>query len=516
MGGQGEFLAKKPESFDNIADIFKLSLNQMEERFTGLEATISSLQEKLEKAEPEDLAPLEQRIEDIEDLIMVEQAGVIELQKMLAGVDQKFNELASGAPTQELQDRIRTLDSRVKSLSETVSKTLPEIQRNLNRTENDVRYLSQMPPQAEIESDNIENRLVEMKVHFSSVKDYTEEAIKNMNRKISQLSEIVNRPRADFDFINSKFSSLKSGIDMLSDKKIEIDMKVAKLDEKVNVLSDRLKEVLTDKFVDEIEDNKRSIVTTNARLESVERVIKNLNKNLAEVENSAKKFEGFEKLTMLNKNVDKKMQDFKIVEEEVKRLSNHVEMMYENLDRRLSKVKEAEERIDGLKKDLEGVKDVIDKTRVDIMSRVKKEDLDKRLQEIVGSIKANTQPFIESARKIGNRIQSLEDVQTKTFKQMGELQKETSAIATRPREKPARVEIPKGIENIDDIYMSLSDIESRTADMERKIANIEEPSGLIEAQTMELIDRFVFLESRLAAIEASMRRTASNQPIILE
>jgi chromosome segregation ATPase len=515
-------LVKKPESFDNIADVFKLSLNEMENRFNNLEASVSKLSEKLETVNPEELAELQQRLEDVEDLIMVEQAGILELQKMLVGIDEKFKGIPPAGLVEELQDRLRKMNEKVKDLSESVEKVPQSMGDRLNKLEGDVDSLSQMPAGSAVEVEDIENRVAGMKVKFSSLKDYTEEALRSVNRKIDKLSETVSSPSTDYDYLATRLDTLKDGINILSDKKIEMEVKIAEIDEKVDILNNKVKEGLKEEFTDEIKNNRRDLVLTAARLDSVERIIKNLNDNLREVEKSAKKFEGFEKLSMLNKNVDEKMESFKMVEQEVKRLSNHVETMYETLDRRLSKVKGAESKIGDLKKDLESVKDVVDKTRVDVMSMVRKDDLDKKLDEAVSTAKSAEELSDEVKEKFDNRIQSLEDVQTKIFKQLDNLRKSISGMP-KEKVKTIKVESPRGMGKVDDIYMALSDsekrirdIETRIVNMERNLANFQEPSAVVEAQTNELIDRFVFLESRLAAIEASMRSTANKQPIILE
>jgi len=63
-----------PEGIES-SDKFKLTLLQIEKRFVDIEIALGELKEAF--------SSLEQRIDDIEDLIMVEQAGLIELKKML-------------------------------------------------------------------------------------------------------------------------------------------------------------------------------------------------------------------------------------------------------------------------------------------------------------------------------------------------------------------------------------------------------------------------------------------------
>jgi chromosome segregation ATPase len=418
-------LAKKPESFDNIADVFKLSLSEMEKRFADLEKSVSGLKERLDKIKPDKASPISQRVDDLEDLIMVEQAGIIELKKMLSNVDQKFEGLSSDASVEKIENKIEEIEKRLSDLS------------------------------AE----------------------------------------------------TSKFDSLKSGIDILSDKKAEMDMKIADLEEKIGSVRAELQSSSSQKYIEEVKNNKHSIAETNARLESIEEMIKDMNDGLTETEKSINKFKEFDKLTELSKDVEAKLQELRLMENETRRLSNNMET-----------IQKKEKEIPNLKKDLEKIKDEIESIRTDMLSFVKKDGM--------GAI--TTGALADSVKKLDNRLSSLEEAQAETVKRLetvsggkelldsvdelgkrvDSLEKKTVPIATE-KEKPVKT-------MLDDIYKSLSDAESRLADMEKKIAHIEEPSALFEAQTAELIDRFVFLESRLAALEASIRSTANKQPVILE
>jgi DNA repair exonuclease SbcCD ATPase subunit len=295
------------------------------------------------------------------------------------------------------------------------------------------------------------------------------------------------------------------------------------LDEKVETIKNNVKEALSQKYVDEVKENRRSITLTNARLDAVENVVKSLNSNLREVETTAKKFEGFEKLSMLNKDVEEKLERFKLMEGEIQRLSNHVEMIYGTFDDKLNKMENKEKEVSDLTKGLDGVRNEIDKIRVDMLSLIKKDDIDKRIEEKMKNIGSGRGPLTDSMGKLYNRLSSLESAQTEDFRKIEILNNRINYLADESikmedlekkfgegaKEKP---EIPK----VDDIYKSLSNLEDRFAVLENNIAQIIDPAAVIEAQVTEFINRFIFLESRLAAIEASLQKVTNVQPIILE
>lgn len=557
---------KKPEVFENVADMLKLSLTQTEKRLTDLETTVSEISEKFKDIRPDSMPELQQRIDDIEDLIMVEQAGLMELKTVMTEVDNKFGEVSTAGQSEEFQEnvfqRMKVLEDRVVAASDAVEKLSGGLQGRLGRLESDVKYLSEMP-KAEAGPD-AGRALEEVKANLSAVKDYTEGAIENLRRDVARFSE----SKADFDtsVITSNIDSLKSGIDILSGKKIEMDMKIAEIDEKIEIMNNKVKEAISQKFVDEVKDNRRSITMTNARLDAVEKVIIELNGSLRDVERTAKKFEGFERLSMLNKEVEEKFGKFKLMEDEVKNLSNHIELMYQTFDNKLNKMSSAEKETERLAKDLGAVKNEIDRTRVDMMAMLKKDDVKKQFEETgrrfdemgrqleealvkskgreerlnmveeelarieptfnkvagfekeLSNLKVpsfNAGPLGDSINKLGNRLKMLEDVQVDAFNQIEALGKRAPAPAV---EKPTAApnDIRELISRIEGLSKSVSKLQGRIDSMDSRFANAAEPSAVFDAQMSDFLDKFVFLESRLAAIEAGMRKTINTQPIVLE
>ena len=101
----------EPEDFSKIEDKFKLSLNQIQKRIVDLEVAISELSSKTTDTKmPNDLA---QRVEDLEDMSMVESMGINELKKMMEqpqGTGQT-NDGLSG-----LEQRIANLENQINSM----------------------------------------------------------------------------------------------------------------------------------------------------------------------------------------------------------------------------------------------------------------------------------------------------------------------------------------------------------------------------------------------------------------
>jgi chromosome segregation ATPase len=543
-------LEKRPESFENMADVFKMSLGQMEKRFVELEEAISALSDKLKEIKPEALTSVQQRVDDIEDLAMLEQVGVIEIKKMLESVDQKFQEISDNPSREEVERKIKEIEDKVVAASAT--KVAPEIRQKLDKLEEEVKHLSELP-EPQVDLADVRKIVDELKTSISATKEYSESAIKNLNARIDNLP-LSPQSSSDFDFLKSKIESLQSAIDMFSDKNVENDMRVSDLRERLELVNESVKESASQKVIDEVKDTRRNVTLTSVRLDTAEKVIKSLTDNLVEVERTAKKFEGFEKLSNLNRDVEEKLEKFRLMEGEIQRLTNHVEMIYSSIEGKLNKLETTGEEIENINKDIGDMKIEADKLKVDMMDFVKSEELEKRISERMGALEVSSGSILSSVSKFDNRLGSLEESQAEDFRRLETISKGLNHLASvsvikgelekRFDEKmkgsgPDAQKVFKSINDIksrlghlensvksisgakdtrtvEDINMILSNLDERLASLETNVVQLTDPAALIETQVSEFVNRFIFLESRLAAIETSMQKMTNVQPIILE
>jgi len=631
---------KNPEDFAEPSDKFKLSLLNMEKRFVDLEVTISELNERLKTGNVEPIQALGQRIEDIEDLILVEQAGLMELKKAMESAENKFqttigfDEKLEGRLEGKFDEKLgRTLGEVEKKITG-VEKKISDAERKLTDTEKkiadneekiadaeeiakdaakkaeepselkeetnerislierEIAELKTRPPTEEVsplEIGELRNRLQTLDKRLSSfessvgalkasievkIKDSVEEALKGETGK-----------GVDFEFIKARMDSLKEGVDTLSDKRAEADSKLGEMEEKVSLLDSRLREMPKTTF-DEMKETKGGLETAKIRLESVERVVRELAANMNDMENKAKSFESLEKLTNLKKEVDDKLRRFKFIEEEIGKLSSRVELIYSDLDKRLMGMRNQEKDIRRLSDGMsEFVKD-LGQVRIDIKSRVERREIGKLSQTVeenaryvddVGkiaksmseSLSHNFEDLRKDIEQMRNDVQEVRgdvqqvrsDVQDRMEKK--EVGKVVGKILSGVEESIKRSEsggnfeiIRKEVENVNRGLSELEEVKKNLAetrnelrktvresssgelpegfkvvvsDLGSRISKIEKvvemmQSSIVElseklqepmydVRMKELVDKFIFLESRLSAMESVLQRT---QPIILE
>jgi uncharacterized protein YoxC len=558
----------KPESFDNIEDKFKLTLLQIEKRFVDLEMSISELKAKLKDINFDAITSLQQRVDDLENLAMVENVGVIELKKMLDGIKTQFGDLpAAVSKISPLEERLNKLEA---SISETPAKPdTTGLEQKIEKLNNDIAQLMAKPTAPEVDLSGLHSGTQTLKEDLNNLKMTFDQTVKTFDARIK---EVVTRPPeksgADFDFFNSRLESLKTGIDLLSDKKVETDLKFAGVEEKINILDNRIREALSQKFVDEIKLNKRDIMTSGLRIESVERVVKELTNELNELNKTVKKFENFERLTILNKDVEEKLQRLKFIEDQTSRLSSRIEIIYDDLNSRFSGIGNMGNDVKRVSEIVANLNKEIGKNKIEVEQRVKKEDFDQKFnemqkkmsengnflkkEEVYGRLSTSDRKITEIEKLIVNaRPVNVDEIKAGLDgmnKQMADingkvvrLNKEVADIIVdkgksggtfdtlvqRINTIEGRIgnlyQITKGAKpqevKLDDtrfskIFSQLSVVEDRMRNMEK---NIKLPEATVfDEQIEELLGKLVFVESRMAAIERTMQETKEVNPIILE
>jgi chromosome segregation ATPase len=544
-----------------VEDKFKLTLLQIEKRFVDLEVGLGELKDKLKDVNPEQLSSLNQRMDDIEDLTMVENAAVIELKKMLEGISQKFGSIPSAA--EEIPKLNQRLDSLEKEISEVSEKPATiEVEERVKKLENQITTLQVNPPQAPPQMEEMQKRVQDLSQRLTNLKMEYEDAVKIIETRTKDaLNQVNGMPVADINFIDSKLQSLKTAIDMLSDKKVETDLKLAGIEEKILLLDQKIKESLSQKFVDEIKSHKRDLMATGIRIESVERVIKELNGELQEVTKNIRKFDDFEKLTLLNKQVEDKLERFKFIEDQTSRLSSKIEAIYDQMNKDFSGFKNSERRIDGVVQTVNNMIKDLEKTkantnqvarRAELQDFNKKFDskyneLEKKVREILNkpSDEINEKPVIDLRNSLNQSMITLRDVEDKVnrlnrevpaiFVEKSEIKNVVYGMRDRVNSLDSRLrEInqvlgnlkPEAVQKIDGSLIKIEDISKRISSVETKleemkittpdIADMIPQGAYVDDQISELLGKLVFLESRISAVERSVTEKPQMQPIILE
>ncbi len=374
-------MAAEEKVSSRIENKFKLSLLQMEKRFVDLETNISEISEKVKEMDLTPINELRQKADDIEDLIMVEQAAIIELKKMLEG-----SKSAEIPP--ELTDKVSKLEE---SLSNLVGKS--EFQKTIEDLK---KELADMQPNAPspYEMELLHDKLKRVDDNFASFKTTVDRTLKELYEKSKDVATRIAEVKTpiDLDLVNSKISSLKDTIGSIEKKKMEIDLKFSEMNKKLELIESEVKNLPTERFFDEVNLNKKDLVATNMRIDSVERVYKDLINTIRELENSVRKFDSLENIHGLSKDIEDKIARFKFVEDELRRLSIRMESMYSGMDEKISNVSQVERKVSEILDSINNLRRELDKQRLEILDRVKKDDLAK----LVGQ---RTVPQVDVVRK---------------------------------------------------------------------------------------------------------------------
>lgn len=259
---------------------FKLSLIQIEKRFVDLEATVGELLQKVKDLDAESMKELRERIDSLENLIMVEQAGIIELKKALESYSSE-REIPYDIRERlaKIEEKLASLDAtaleaKIKNIADLFNANLnlkwKEIQKNINLAEERLRSLPEevLEEMKKVKIESIEKVAEELSdlraaarhlEEFKIIKNKIIESMANLHKEVEKsksefklmvdgLKSIRNEfelklytERADFgkrfeemerrlDDIKAFFDILNLRIDEIVDKIIQIETKISAIE----------------------------------------------------------------------------------------------------------------------------------------------------------------------------------------------------------------------------------------------------------------------------------------------
>jgi chromosome segregation ATPase len=419
--------APKPApSTAEIENKVKIALTQTEKRLVDLELGLAEFKEAIMKFSNVDqnslsmlseLPDLKQRLEDLEDLVMIESAGIEELKDVMEEVRDRIKQPQSTQPEEATQKNIL-----------------------LGDIESKLSYLDQMKR----ELDDLAHEVATMK------------------QGAIQITEAPSSPPQDNQLLSAKIENVKTVVDELIKRKVELDMKIEKIEKTVSLIQTRGPNTLPDDLKKEMDTLNRSLSVLDSRMDAIESVSKDLSDDMKKLKVSVQKFDTFEKASNLAKELQTKMEEFKFIEDEVKRISNRVEGFYENLDQKLDKIREFDRIFPQLNQEFYNMKD----------------DVMKRFDE--------------------NKIMIL-DRATKD---------ETSQI----RDRISQLEAKLSNSQLKDME---STIERMKQDMQAVIKDAHEPLNVINIEISDILARIVGIETRLSNIERIFQ-LGKSRPVIIE
>ena len=560
----GEILPEEPENFDKVESKYKLTLLQMDKRFVDLETAITEVREKVKEITVQPISPLQQKIDDLEDLIMVEQAGILELKKIMEETKGEIAQAPDLSSTiSKSNERLNSLEKDLLILKERVVPKV-EIEDKIRKLENDISAINIKSPPTSLEMENLHKNFEDLNDQLRLFSSRTENNLKGLYEKIKGLEskESVAKPGIDFDLLSSKIESLRISLDSMIRKKIEMDLKMTEFEKKFEIIENRIRESISESIMDEMKNNRKDLMTTNIRVESLERVARELMGSIQNLENSMKKFESLEKVTLLGKDIENKIEKFKFIEEEMKRLSSKIELMYGDIEKRLMIIGNLERNVSKLNERISSLSKEFDKSRIDIGNKVGNDlikGMEKKLQEKMNEVRNELEKTrMDTANKVGsdsinvlerridersnemrnklielnNRTQSTESMLAKTNERVNAVdsnyrnavQSMKKTEVKQIQQEPKQVmEILKNHDSrLTGIYDHITNTQNRISNLQnsvqRKFAEMGTVSSADE-QINELLNKIVFLESRLGAVESMMlkgQQASKAQPVILE
>lgn len=479
-------MPKTPEELDRAENKFKLTLLQMEKRFVDLEMSISELKDKLKDINAESVTDLQQKINETEDLMFVEQAGITELKKVMEQIASK-----PGLPP-EFEEKIKNLENlpikfeeKINLLEKSVSDLVgrDELHERLGKIEKDIAVLAgkAVPTSVEMETiherlgkiekdistgkgaptpvelEAIHNSMGELQTNLVSLRNRTEGILRELYEKMKVLESRspVLRPGFDFDLLSSKIAALRVNLDDISKRLSENSLKISEFDTRFEIVNNKIRESASEQFLDELKNNRKDLINTNVRVDSLERVARELMTSVQSTETSMKNFESIENITSLSKNVEEKLERFKFIEDEMRRLSSRIEMIYQNIDNELEKIRITEKKTTQISESVSELAGEVDRNRVDVLSGVRRDELDKLKSSFEERI-----AFLEGNYK--------------------------------------------------------KDVDSVLSLLRAQVSELKSPANIFDAQISELVNRLVSLESRLAAIERIIQEPSKVQPVVIE
>lgn len=411
-------------SASEIENKIRLSLSQTEKKMADLEIGLAEFKDMMSKfsgmspeaiSDMSQLPDIKQRVEDLEDLVMVETAGIEELKDLMEGIKSGMSPQTAQASPEAAQNIaiIGELERKISSLD--------EVKRGL---------------------DDLSHEMAAMK----------QGAMQMGSASMPQ----------DTQLLSARIENVKTVLEELIKRKVEVDMKIEKLDKTMAFMQTRSPEQTSQEVRRDFEVLNRNFSVVNSRMDAIEGVSKSLSDDMQKVRSLMQRFDTFDKASGLAKDLQSRMEEFKFIEGEVKRVSSRVEGFYENLDQRLDKIREFERVFPQLKQEFDRMKDEMmkrmDESKISVLDRATKD--------------------------------------------------ETSAL----RDRMSQLEAKLGGTQFRDMEAA---VDRMKQDLRQAVKEAHEPLNVINIEISDMLSRIVGMETRLGNIER-MFQSGRSRPVIIE
>lgn len=480
-------------------DKFKLSLLNFQKRFVDLEFAISEIASRIKDIDPENIKTFNQRVEALEDMIMVEQAGVHELKQIMQNVDNVFQTTATLRDVEDMRERVRRVENLARAAAEMTdmpAELSPETQQRLRSLEQNVSELRDKTVEvvSPMEVAEMRRGLGGLDERLSLMRLSVDDLKRSIDKRIQDGIKSAQITTADFGFIDTKVNGLKSAIDILSDKRLETEMKMEEIRQHLaGMRAGGESGPVDEKLMEELRGMRREVEAAKLRMDSVERVVQETALTAHEAEAAARRFEGFERLSGLQADVDEKLRRFRFVQDELGRLSGRIEMMYDGMDKKFAELRAAERGMEDVKREVADTRKEVEMVSVGMRRAASKEEL-----EDVATDARLARDLEGRMEDLGTQVRKIDMAYNRSASQAG-VSSEVLSI--------------------------LKEMDDRVGNVERTMAeaqgNAPAAPGQMNAQDVEarmgdIVDKLVYLESRLSALEAVFQTSSRTQAVVIE
>ncbi|MDI6806746.1 MAG: hypothetical protein QMD14_02935 [Candidatus Aenigmarchaeota archaeon] len=544
----------------------------------GLKAPKPDKTSEAEKISKE-ISELRDRLESLESIIMVEQAGRLELKKAL-------EELAVPAPPVEVEDlreRIRVLEvfkseatDLVKSLDEKIGRVVEVptkvvsdvelLKRSLDSTVKRVIATEKIPEKILEESkknlaminekiDGVEKFITNLNKKIDTLESVSGENIKKFSELSDLLSKLSEERKRDIDETRKRIDELKKSVKFVPRLKNEVEEKIRTAEEIEREVRKRMEEIEAvdvtkiERKISGIEsrikeESRKEVVGMGGRISIVEKNITQLLGKVNMIVDLDKRVNSLEGISKENKGKISKLEDGLKV---LPTLSREIELLKGNLSGITPQVSVLSKDIESLKGSLsENVAQIknLDKSVKTFGEEIKKlavstkeiEEIRKNIEVVDKDLKENSNRLRfteEEMKKIGSKVEGLEKVRV----EMTTLSKEIESLRTSLSEnvslmkgidsridgleKVRLVEIGKSLEGVTKRLKAAEDEIKKTIAEVKKVKKVE-PEEIkkvidsIRAETGKSIDEVKTLMSSTISPLDSQLRSLSERIILLE
>jgi chromosome segregation ATPase len=478
----------------------KLKLLDLEKKFVELEMSVSKINESLKTLEAKKVNEIVERFEEIEDLVLIENAAVSELKELLERSD-------TGKVSEEFQKFKEEIESKINSINSSLLTTIDEIKKRVegfSANADEVRTLNERISKVEESLKFIPEFLEKGEIinNLGKIVKSHDELIEKINKELEEVKKIKAKvdeelkkriPESlleDFVKMNNEMSVLKLNISSLSKQLEEIyrDVKLLKPDLIKEVLSksveikmaieDRFKEI--NELVASISSSKEEIRKISILEAKINELSKLLNSSVAEIENlkaSLALFSSKQDLEKLNELIESMKNEIKKLKSSSVNLEdyNQLKSSYISLSEETSKTKE---NLNKLSLDLE-------------------------------LIRSSLEAISKNVSDLQTKIRSFEEISPKNFVRIEDF----SAMVFDIKKNSQEIEkIKQDLLNLANRNEILS-VKKEIEDLKKEFLSVK--NSLIPlAPFQQVVNKIAYLEAKINEIEKRLETKV--KPIILE